>query len=135
MRRVLLLGILTAVLTRAQGNVASMQFMITQKMREQLFSLGYSARDISALEPERAAAIIQRSIQRPSHGMPSSWARSEKTRSTPFMRRFTYAVKRAATIGIATALALHFGGLDMGAFSSTVDDIWRTLQDTVKARR
>jgi len=43
------------------GNAASVQFMITQRMRERLAELGYSKADIDALHPQRAAAIIQAS--------------------------------------------------------------------------
>ena len=39
-------------------SVASLQFMITNAMRAQLFELGYSAEEIDAMAPPRAAEII-----------------------------------------------------------------------------
>jgi len=45
----------------------------TGKMRAQLSKLGYSGAEISALQPERAAAVVKHSISRPATGVPASW--------------------------------------------------------------
>lgn len=47
------------------GNSAAVQFTISQRVRERLITLGYSEAEIDALEPLRAAAIIQASPQKP----------------------------------------------------------------------
>ena len=55
------------------SNKASMQWVVTAKMKSQLSKLGYSGAEVSGLDPERAAAIIKHSISRPKAGVPASW--------------------------------------------------------------
>ena len=62
---------------------ASVQFVVTQKMRTQLSELGYSQADISGLNAERAAAIISRGISKPRQGVPSDWNRGKGKPSRP----------------------------------------------------
>ena len=47
------------------GNSAAVLFTISQRVRERLITLGYSEAEIDALDPLRAAAIIQASPQKP----------------------------------------------------------------------
>lgn len=56
---------------------AGVQFMVTNKMKAQLEALGYLEEEIAQLQPERAAAIIARSIARPSRGVPKTWMRRQ----------------------------------------------------------
>ena len=44
------------------GTSASVQFMMTQSMREKLAELGYSDAEVHGLSPSRAAAIIESAI-------------------------------------------------------------------------
>ena len=53
-----------------------MQFMVTQRMKAELAALGYSEAEAQILDPQRAAAIIEHSIRRPSRGVPASWNRA-----------------------------------------------------------
>ena len=59
----------------ANDGTAKVQFMVTNQMREQLSALGYTAAEVATLDPQRAAAIIDKQIRRPSQGMPSKWAK------------------------------------------------------------
>ena len=59
----------------ADDKTAKVQFMVTNQMREQLSALGYTAAEVATLDPQRAAAIIDKQIRRPSQGMPSKWAK------------------------------------------------------------
>lgn len=43
-----------------EGSAAEIQFMITQNMRAKLADLGYTSAEVDAMEPSRAAAIIER---------------------------------------------------------------------------
>ena len=74
--RVPLLLLLLGCAAAQRPNTASVQFMITQRMRGSLEMLGYNDADISALAPDRAAAIIERKIRRPRGGVPKNWTRS-----------------------------------------------------------
>jgi len=65
----------------ASGSKASVQWVVTQKMRAQLTKLGYSEAEIAKLDAERAAAIIRRSISRPQQGVPTGWNRKVRSRS------------------------------------------------------
>ena len=109
---------------------ASVQFMITHAMREELAQLGYSASEISALQPERARAIIDNQIQCPSQGMPSTWKRGGKGKSRGALSTLAGGVVKVAAFGLATGLALHFSGMDLGDFSRVVDDVLRALLDS-----
>ena len=62
--------------TSAGAGDASMQFMVTQRMKAKLMALGYSEAEAQRLNPQRAAAILEHSIRRPSRGVPSSWNRA-----------------------------------------------------------
>jgi len=57
-------------------DASSVQFMITNRMKGQLADLGYSPSEVRLLAPERARAIISRSIRRPSRGVPKEWQRA-----------------------------------------------------------
>ena len=54
---------------------AKMQWVVTNAMKAKMRTLGYSSEDIDSLHPERAAAIVDRSIRRPSKGVPAAWTR------------------------------------------------------------
>mmetsp|Transcript_18030 Transcript_18030/g.46081 ORF Transcript_18030/g.46081 Transcript_18030/m.46081 type:complete len:232 (-) Transcript_18030:386-1081(-) len=62
----------------ARAGAASVQWVVTQKMRTQLNNLGYTDAEIEELDAERAAAIIRRSISRPNKGVPSGWNKGER---------------------------------------------------------
>lgn len=49
----------SAVDSLTGGKAAEIQFMITQNMRAKLEELGYSAAEVNAMEPSRAATIIE----------------------------------------------------------------------------
>ena len=55
---------------------ASVQAMITQRMRGQLDMLGYAEGEINSLDPRRAAVIIERKLHRPRGGIPITWTRN-----------------------------------------------------------
>ena len=57
------------------GATASVQFMITQRMRKRLYELGYSEADVDALDPSQAAAILRES------GLSSSLSASQPAAS------------------------------------------------------
>jgi len=99
----------------AASNKASMQWVVTAKMRSQLSKLGYSSAEVSALEPERAAAIIKHSISRPASGVPGSWKRSGRKASGSPMRSAVRAIGKPFAAMPATVLApaavLLLGGL------------------------
>ena len=116
-------------------NVAKVQFMITNRMKEELASLGYSAMDIATLEPSRAAAIITRSIRRPSQGIPKSWSRGGAAAPKGILGKVFGLVKQAATVALATSLALHFTGTHLGMFSDIVDEAVYVLRSTLKTHR
>ena len=65
-------------------SVASLQFMITQAMRRELYALGYTEAEVDAMEPPRAAKIIAKK-------MPSSKRaqRKPKTKRARFELQFT----------------------------------------------
>jgi len=53
---------------------SSIQFMITNRMRRCLVQdLGYLPEEVDVMEPQIAAVVIDRSLARPSSGMPASW--------------------------------------------------------------
>ena len=107
---------------------ASVQFMITHGMKEQLRELGYSAAEIAALQPERAAAIIDNKIRCPSQGMPATWKRSGGGKGgSPVQQVFEKAATIAA-VGLATALGLHFfTDVDLGEFGRHIASVLRIL--------
>ena len=62
----------------AASNKASMQWVVTAKMRARLGELGYSEDEVAALDPQRASAIIKHAIARPSKGVPAGWNRGAR---------------------------------------------------------
>ena len=87
----------------AQGSVASVQFMITQRMRGQLEMLGFTEQDINKLQPDRAAAIISRKIRRPRGGMPASWTRSGASSARDRVRRWLSIYAPITLLGLCAA--------------------------------
>ena len=132
--RLVVLGLTLLTTTGAQANTASVKFMITNQDKDDLALLGYSVRDIATLAPERAAAIIDRRIRRPGQGVPASWTRGGGGKRLGIFGKTFGAVRKAATFSLAAALALHFSGMNLGEFSSFVDDLVRVLQDSLKTR-
>jgi sugar/nucleoside kinase (ribokinase family) len=55
---------------------ASVQAMVTQRMRGQLDMLGYSEAEIESLSPRRAAVVVERKLRRPRAGVPVSWTKT-----------------------------------------------------------
>jgi len=60
------------------SDTAQVQFMVTRRMQARLAQLGYSQSESEVLAPERAAAIIERSIRRPAGGVPAAWKRGAR---------------------------------------------------------
>ena len=141
----LLISLLLAVAAAASAQrpalrrdgTASVQFMITNAMVESLVALGYTAEDIKALSPDRAAAIIDNGIARPSQGVPSSWNRSASRRGGGGGKRNPLAqavggITRVLAAGLATAVALHMSGMDLGEFSRIVDVVAEGLLESTR---
>jgi protein import protein ZIM17 len=57
----------------AGEGAASVQFLVTQRMLDRLAELGYAQEEALALEPARAAAIVENTIARPPSGVPAEW--------------------------------------------------------------
>lgn len=100
--RALLVFLAFAPSALAQGT-ASVQFMITQRMRGSLSMLGYSEDDINQLQPDRAAAIISRRIKRPSSGMPASWTRDHVRPVKARLRRWLGIYLPISLLGLCVA--------------------------------
>lgn len=147
MRMSLLISLLLAVATAAsaQGSAArpalrrdgtaSVQFMITNAMVESLVALGYTAEDIKVLSPDRAAAIIDNGIARPRQGVPSSWTRTASRRGSGKKSPLVQAIggiTRVLAAGLATAVALHMSGMDLGEFSRIVDVVAESLLESTR---
>ena len=69
----------------ANDKRARVQFVITNSMRAELTQLGYSEADMderspAALTAERAKAIVDYGIRRPSRELPRSWTRAGQKR-------------------------------------------------------
>ena len=99
---------------------ASVQWVVTQKMRMQLSKLGYSQEEIGKLDPERAAAIIRRGITRPARGVPGGWSKgvqqqgSKGIRSAVGLGQSLLAKTKGVPGGpIAPAVALALGALTL----------------------
>lgn len=61
-------------------STASVQYMITNRMKKVLQDdLGYLEHEVDIMAPEIAAVVIDRGLNRPSNGMPSSWRRKDQT--------------------------------------------------------
>lgn len=74
-----------------KSTTASVQYMITNRMRKILQDeLGYLQHEVDTMAPEIAAVVIDRGLNRPSNGMPSSWKRKE-----PSGEKFIAIAKRA----------------------------------------
>ena len=121
---------------RKSSNTASVQFMVTKSMTMDLYKLGYTAEDVKSLSPERAAAIIDKSIRRPREGVPASWKRGGGGGGGGgggLARAIGWATKIGG-FGLATALALHCSGMDLGDFSRFVDTTWEHLREASQPR-
>lgn len=60
------------------SNSASIQYMITQRMRRVLEDeLRYLPEEVDLMEPQIASVVIERNLSRPSNGMPASWRRTD----------------------------------------------------------
>ena len=83
----------------SDGGAASVQFMITHRMRAQLADLGYSEKEIKSLQPERARVLIAKQIKRTSRGVPKAWQRKggSPSRRGPDLKRWLGTVTLAAT--------------------------------------
>jgi hypothetical protein len=118
-------------------SASSLQFMITLRMKEQLRGLGYLTSEIAGLHPQRAAAIIDRSIPRPMSGVPASWLASSRAASrlgpVKVLKR---AVAGAAKISLTASAGLLFylscGGQLPPDQQRHVDRANRWLRHTVK---
>ena len=59
-----------------------LQVFITRRMKKTLVEdLGYLGAEVDDMEPSVAAVVIERSLARPSNGMPASWRRSTQPSS------------------------------------------------------
>ena len=96
--------------TGAGAGDASMQFMVTQRMKAELMALGYSEAEAQRLNPQRAAAILEHSIRRPSRGVPSSWNRAAGGRKSlgRAIGRSCAAIARAGVLA-SGALLVYVG--------------------------
>ena len=115
---------------------ASVQFMITSGMRLSLQELGYSDADIDALVPERAAVIIDNGIRCPTQGVPTSWKRGGgrgRKQGNGLVSKTLSGVYRFCAFGVATAVALHFSGMDLGEVSTFIEKISTLLLESTKA--
>ena len=103
-------------------------------MKMSLYELGYTSADVAALEPDRAAAIIDRRIQCPADGMPAKWKRghSRGIRGSALGKAVS-AVANLSTVGLGIALALHYSGMNLGAFSKLVADMSERLLESTSA--
>lgn len=64
--------------TEGNSNSASIQYMITQRMRRVLEDeLRYLPEEVDIMEPQIASVVIERNLSRPSNGMPASWRRTD----------------------------------------------------------
>jgi len=64
--------------TEVNSNTASIQYMITQRMRRVLEDeLRYLPEEVDIMEPQIASVVIERNLSRPSNGMPASWRRTD----------------------------------------------------------
>ena len=140
MRRALLLAAVVAVASASaqsrpalRRDQASVQFMITHSMKEQLRDLGYSAAEISSLQPERAAAIIDNGIRCPSQGMPTKWNRGGGSKGGGALGKAVGSATRLVAFGLATAVGLHMSGMDLGEVSRYIDEVMRILLDSTSS--
>ena len=88
-------------------DTAEVQFMITNKMKAQLSELGYTDDETEQLAPERARAIIEKSIRRPRAGVPAAWNRGAK--KPPMLGRQLLAIRSRGAALVSKAKAK--GGL------------------------
>ena len=78
-----------------EGNAAEIQFMITQNMRAKLADLGYTSAEVDAMEPSRAAAIIERGT--PNSRQPQAKLKTSAIASTFSLRAILQAPTRTAS--------------------------------------
>ena len=58
------------------GNTASIQYMITRRMRRVLEDeLNYLPEEVDVMDPQIAKVVIERGLSRPMKGMPATWKR------------------------------------------------------------
>ncbi|KAL1508652.1 hypothetical protein AB1Y20_004748 [Prymnesium parvum] len=87
---------------------ASLQWVVTHAMARELARLGYSADEIARLDPQRAAAIVQRAIARPRRGVPAAWNRAAASaRRGAALRRAGELIARAALLAALAAPLLY----------------------------
>lgn len=83
--------------------------MITMRMKDQLRELGYLPSEIAGLDPQRAAAIIDRSIPRPLSGVPASWLASSRAASLAGLgKELKRAVVGVVRVGLSASVVLLF---------------------------
>lgn len=98
---------------RAAGSV---QWFLTNSMKRELFSLGYSDVEVSRLDPERAAIILERRIPRPPQGVPSQWNRSSRaSKKRAPVQRVVGSVAMAFPV-LAVALPVLYDPLVRGRY-------------------
>jgi len=91
--------------SRAASGSASTQWVITAKMKAQLVELGYSLEEISQLDAERAAAVIRRSVARPTGGVPAAWNRGERRKANPIRSAVGAVGKTFSAVGLPSGAA------------------------------
>ena len=89
--------------TARASSSSSVQWVVTQKMKAQLIELGYGEAEIAALDAERAAAIIRRSISRPSGGVPTGWNRGGRSKPSALRGAVQAIRKPLSSIGLPSA--------------------------------
>lgn len=104
---------------------AKMQWVITNAMKSKMRSLGYFAEEIEGLDPERAAAIVDRSIRRPSKGVPHAWMR-EVTRAGPLgkLSKKLFSMPVPLVSAATTVMAALLFGISKGKALSAISIIF-----------
>jgi len=113
-----------------------MQFMVTSRMKSQLLQLGYLPDEMERLNPQRAAVIIDRSITRPSSGIPASWmsssAASKMGPLAALKRAVSPVLRVGASAGVGLLIYLSSGGTLPPAQQRYVDQVAKWLEKAVK---
>lgn len=99
---------------------AGKQFMITVKMRSTLVNeLGYLPKEVDIMEPQIAAVVIERGLQRPPDGMPATWSRpADQVKSLD--KKGSSGKKSGAMKGVVASLKKHLplmGATSLGIFA------------------
>ena len=87
------------------------QWVVTKAMKAQLRALGYSTDEVNKLDPERASAIIDKSIRRPIRGVPDAWNRRKQSRGPLAMFRKCVFGNPLVSIALLLASGLTTAGL------------------------